>query len=130
MRWALSLTVPAIALPVLVVHWVAVGHGVFAQGVAVMAWGLALAAWGRLEELPAVPWRALWPLLAALAAVAAGILWTWARQPAAAGPMLSALGLVVAAGVTAATAARLATSASATANPAALAWIAGVVPAA
>jgi hypothetical protein len=133
-RLAQGLTALAIALPMLLVHWVAVGPGIFAQGIAAIVWGLALAAWGRQAGLPAVPWKAAWPLLAALAAVAAGVIWGWLRPGTAApGTMVASLGLLAAAALTAATAARLAAGAATseaaalTSGAAVAAWCGGVV---
>lgn len=101
---AATATALAIAIPMLVVHWVALGHGIFAQIVSVGLWGLAIIAWCWAAPAAAAPWRALRPLLLALALVAGGIIASALAHKAPAGVWAGSLGVVVAAVAVAVTA--------------------------
>src|SRR5262245_60218626 len=67
---AVGATATAVAVPMLVGHWMPLGHGLLAQMLAVALWGLAVAAWAALPGPAVVPWRRLRPLLLALGLVA------------------------------------------------------------
>ncbi len=122
-------TAAAIVLPTLVVPWAVVGYAVFAQIVAVLFWGRALALWGVADRQGRAPWRDLAPLTAVVMLLVLGICGTWLRVEAAApGPAVCALGLLLAALLTAASAARLGTGPHADAAAASL--VAGLLIAA
>ena len=70
---AVTATVMAVAAPMLVVHWGALGPGLLAQILAVFLWGLVIVAWAVVAGPVRVPWRALAPLLIPLALVALGV---------------------------------------------------------
>ncbi len=91
----------------LVVHWFAVGHGLFAQILAVLLWGVAIAAWAALPGA-AVPWRRLQPLLLAFGLLAFGVAVSAVLHRAPAGIGLGTLGVVAAAAAAAGAGARAA----------------------
>lgn len=96
---ALTATAVAVALPMLVVHWLPLGQGLAAQMLAVGLWGLAVLAWAAMAA--PIAWRPLAPLLWALALVALGIAGSaWLRSTPA-GIWLSSIGAVAAAAVVA-----------------------------
>ena len=105
---AVATTVTAIAAPMLVVHWVAIGQGIFAQMLAVLLWGAVILGWALLAHLVAVPWRALAPLLAALGLAGFGVALSAATHRTPGGIWIGSLGVLAAAAATAVAAARAA----------------------
>lgn len=106
---AVAATVTAVATPLLVVHWGALGHGIFAQTLSVLLWGVAITAWARVENWAGMPWRPLAPLLIALALLAAGIAASAALNRPPAGVWLGSIGVVATAAAVAVAGARAAT---------------------
>ncbi|MBL8340379.1 MAG: O-antigen ligase family protein [Rubrivivax sp.] len=96
---ALAATVLAAAIPMLVVHWVPLGHGVAAHMLAIALWGAALVLWAPLAG--PVPWKPLAPLLCALGLVALGVAGSAALHGTPQGIWLGALGALAAAALTA-----------------------------
>ena len=110
---AVGATMLAVAIPMLVVHWVPLGQGLFAQLVALLLWGVAIAAWatvgteasalgnelieGTPESVSLVPWAGLAPLLAALGLVVLGVLGSALARGAPAGVWAGSLVVVLAA---------------------------------
>jgi O-antigen ligase len=105
---ALAATVVAVAVPMLVVHWVPLGHGIAAQMLAVGLWGVALVLWSTLAA--PIPWQALAPLLSALGLVALGIVVSVAWRGTPPGLWIGSLGVVAAAAAVAVAAAAAARS--------------------
>lgn len=105
---AVAATVTAVAMPLLVVHWGGLGHGIFAQTLAVLLWGVAIAAWGQLASAAGVPWRPLAPLLGALGLVGIGVALSAAINGAPGGVWIGSLGVITAAAVVAISGARAA----------------------
>ncbi|MBI5721577.1 MAG: O-antigen ligase family protein [Burkholderiales bacterium] len=105
---AVAATVTAVATPLLVVHWGALGHGIFAQTLAVLLWGVAVAAWAHLSSPAGVPWRSLAPLLLALGLVGLGVAVSAAINGAPGGVWLGSLGVLAAAVTVAVSGARAA----------------------
>jgi hypothetical protein len=96
---ALTVTAVAVAVPMLVVHWLPLGQGLAAQMLAVALWGLAVIAWSVVAA--PVPWRGLAPLLGALALVALGIAGSALIRGTPAGIWLGSLGVVASAALVA-----------------------------
>jgi len=105
---AVAATVTAVATPLLVVHWGALGHGIFAQTLAVLLWGVAIVSWARFENWAAVPWRPLAPLVAALVLVGAGVAGSAVLNRPPAGIWIGSLGVLAAAAAAAVAGARAA----------------------
>ncbi|MCW5634296.1 MAG: O-antigen ligase C-terminal domain-containing protein [Rubrivivax sp.] len=97
----MAATAVAVAAPLLLGHWGSAGHAVFAQTLAAGLWGVALAGWASLPALPAVPWRALAPLLLALGGVAVGVAGHAAVRQPPGGIWLGTLGVLAAAALAA-----------------------------
>jgi O-antigen ligase len=105
---AVAATVTAVAMPLLVVHWGGLGHGIFAQTLAVLLWGVAIAAWAHLASPVGVPWRPLVPLLGALGLVGLGVALSAAINGAPGGVWIGSLGVIGAAAAVAISGARAA----------------------
>ncbi|MFN7412036.1 MAG: Wzy polymerase domain-containing protein [Pseudomonadota bacterium] len=94
--WILpGLTAAAAALPSLLAFNVSPSPTYLNQALALALWGL----WAVVlaEMAPASPGRAAWPVAAALAALALGVLWSWGPGALPSSLALSALGLLAAA---------------------------------
>ncbi len=99
----MSATVLAVALPMLVAHWFALGHGIFAQMVSVLLWGVAVLVWAATSGSTPVPWRRLAPLLAALGLVAFGVMASAVFRGAPSGVWAGSLGVLLTAALVAVT---------------------------
>jgi len=105
---AVAATVTAVSMPLLVVHWGGLGHGIFAQTLAVLLWGVAITAWAHLASPVGVPWRPLVPLLVALGLVGIGVALSAAINGAPGGVWIGSLGVLIAAAAAAIAGARAA----------------------
>lgn len=105
---AVGATAAAVVAPMLMGHWLPLGHGMLAQMLSVALWGLAAAAWASLPGPAAVPWRGLRPLLLAFGLLACGIAASALAHPTPPGVWLGSLGVVAAAALVAIAGARAA----------------------